>query len=137
MSDLGLLATQLEHATRYAEELDDAVLQLKRENTGLSDARNTEYARQTVKRVLSDLLANFDGDVSGQGIQFREETVQHLRTTRRTDWQSFIDNIRTVHSQLDEGAGLSESQLRCIEDIAQALDTECSHLFQRMQGRFR
>ncbi len=137
MSDLGLFATQLAHVTRYAEELDDAVLQLKGIAMGRSDASKVKHAERTLKRVLSDLLANVDGDVSRQGIQFREETVQHLRTMHRTDWPSFIDTIKTVHAQLDEGSCLSKSQLRCIEDIAQALDTECSHLFQRMQGRFR
>ena len=137
MSDLGLLATQLEHATRYSEELDEAVLHLKKAATGLTDASKAEHAKQTLQKILSDLLANFDGDVSGQGIQFREETVQHLRAIRRTDWQTFIHTIRAIHAQLGEGANLTELQLRCIEDIAQALDTECSHLFQRMQGRFR
>ena len=136
MSDVGLLATQLANTTRCGEDLDKALLCLKKEGKGVEGLEYSQ-AKEIAKQVLSDLLAITNGDLPNK-YQLREETIEILREIHRADWQNFIEKLSAIRNQLDKlNEILGLEQLHCLEDIARALDTECSMLFQRMQGRHR
>ncbi len=136
MSDVSLLATQLATTSKCGEELDNALLCLKKGKNGLGDS-NYVKAKETAKLMLSDLLAIINGKLPTQ-YQLREETIEILKELHRTDWQEYSDKLRKVSSQLAQpDEVLIDEQLHCVEDVARAIDTECSMLFQRMQGRHR
>lgn len=136
MSDVGLLATQLANTTKCGQDLDNALLRLKGER---KNANASEYSQAVdiAKWVLSDFLAIINGKLPQQ-YQLREETTEILRQLHRTDWQDFSAKLNAMRLQLDKtDETLKSEQLHCLEDLARAIDTECSMLFQRMQGRHR
>ena len=138
MSDVGLLATQLAHSTQCAEDLDKALLRLKKEGRNAEGTSSSSQAREMVKEILSDLLASISGDLTPRKYQLREETIEILRGIHLSDWQSFVEKLQAIQKQLNEPReSLNPEELRCLEDIAHALDADCSTLFQRMQGRHR
>lgn len=140
MSDVGLLATQLAHTTQCAEDLDKALLHLKKEgrsSEGTSGSLQAQ-AREMAKEILSDLLASISGDLTPGKYQLREETVEILRGIHRSDWQHFVEELQAINGRLDKpGETLRSEEIYCLEDIAHALDADCSTLFQRMQGHHR
>jgi len=136
MSDVGLLATQLANTAKCGEDLDQALLSLKKGRTSVTASVYTQ-ATEVTKIVLSDLLAIIDGKLPHQ-YQLREETTEILREMHRIDWQEFSDKLSAMRLQLDKpDQTLRLEQMQYLEDIARAIDTECSMLFQRMQGRHR
>ena len=138
MSDVGLIATQLAHTTQCAEDLDKALLRLKKEGRSTEGTSSSSQAREMAREILSDLLASISGDLTPRKYQLREETVEILRGIHRSDWQSFVEELQAVRKRLDKPREtLKPEEIRCLEDIAHALDTDCSMLFQRMQGRHR
>lgn len=140
MSDVGLLATQLAHTTQCAEDLDKALLRLKKEgrNAEGKGTSSSSQAREMAREILTDLLASISGDLTPRKYQLREETVEILRGIHRSDWQNFVEKLHSIHKQLNKpGEMLEPEELHCLEDIAHALDADCSMLFQRMQGRHR
>lgn len=137
MSDLGLLATQLAHTTRYAEDLDAVLLHLKRAYAEAAPHSAIEV-RDRLLNLLVDVLGGFEGNDGRQGFHLREETVESIRSKHSTDWEAFIRTLKGIQEDAEHGAlVLSAMQLQCLEDVAQALDVECSLLFERMQGRHR
>lgn len=138
MSDVGLLATQLAHTTQCAEDLDKALLRLKKEERNAEGTARSSQAREMAREILSDLLASISGDLTPRKYQLREETVEILRGIHRSDWQHFVEKLQAINGRLDKpGETLKLEEIRCLEDIAHALDVDCSMLFQRMQGRHR
>ena len=67
-----------------------------------------------------------------------EEMSEFLRRRHREGWQGARDNILSVASRLERGGGkiaLSGGDLSILDDVSDALDSECASLFRETRRR--
>ena len=100
--------------------------------------------REDEARSLLAVLAPFSRHLGGRSYYalgvHGEEMSEFLRLRHREDWPGVRDGILSVASRLKGGAGggrvaLSGGDMSVLGDVSDALDSECSSLFDETRGR--
>lgn len=133
MSDFGLLSVNLDKTSTHLREFSNAIDYLRKN----SDVFNDDF-RNAVKN-LSEVLIPLNKLVQGElprSITLDEESIMEILQQKHSDnWQLFKNLISTVTKKLEKhDTVLNPKDIECLDDVADALDTECSQLFMRLKG---
>jgi hypothetical protein len=135
VSDFSLFASRFREGTSSLKSFDEAIRYFRR--AGVS--KNTADDKKQVQKlllILNPVTTSLQGKLS-ESMYFDElSVVQILRQRRMRDWQRYRENVIKLTERLSSGeVSLRKDDFEVLNDVADAVDTECSSLFRRMSGR--
>jgi len=135
MGDFGVVASRYHANARLLREFDDALTFLKKADD--LDSEKVAIATQKLLTVLDPIKETIYKPLSNTLILDDSEVVNILRQRHYSDWQSYQKRIQQLAQKLAKAEiGLSKEEWDVLNDVADALDTRCTHLFRRMgEGR--
>jgi len=122
MSDIGLYAGIYEQLLFYANKMDYALVNLKSDNDDL-----VKGAREELAAFLKELVKK---DVKKPGIRLIETVLSQQLPP------SFVDKKKVFQElgEILEKRMPKKAEMGKLEEIAFAIDRECSHTSQRLRG---
>jgi hypothetical protein len=133
MGDFGVVASRYHANARMLTEFDEALAFLKQPN----DSSKEKIASQTQKllAVLKPIKDAIYKPLSDSLTLDDSEIVNILHQRHSANWQSYQRYIQQITQKLEgTTVSLSEEEWEVLNDVADALDTRCTHLFKRMGG---
>src|SRR5260370_25877506 len=118
MSDMTSLSHEYAAAADFAQEVNTAVVTIKKEQLGLSNppALNTdsiEQKRQALGAVIEDFLHRLMASGKGKNskIVVPEDVLSRLEAKHQSQMAYFVDDLRAVSEALAKGLPLEERQV--------------------------
>ncbi len=134
MSDLGSFAFRFHETANSLRDFDRALRYL-RQSTGKKPERAREEVNHLLK-VLDPITEALNGSISGRALFDEQYAVNELQHRSTKDWQNRRLEIIGLTKRLASGVHeLTKSDLAILNDIADAVGTECAGLFHRISGR--
>jgi len=135
MSDFGLFASRFRESTSSLKSFDEAIRYFRKTDVSRSSAKDRMQA-QKLLFVLNPVATSLEGRLS-ESMNFDElNVVQILRQRRVRDWQRYSKDVVAIAERLRYGeVTLVRDDFEVLNDVADAVNTECSILFRRMSGR--
>lgn len=136
MSDISALSHEYETSAKLAEELNEAILAIKRsrlhQRVGLGLDQRKSLAG-TVGSLRQQLEA---GQGSTQSEFLPQEMVERLCERHRPRMAYFLDDLsRTVSVLENDLVPLDDAIIRVLDEICDAADETASSVFRRMRRR--
>ncbi len=142
MSDMTSLSHEYAAAADFAQEVNTAVVTIKKEQLGLSNppALNTdsiEQKRQALAAVIEDFLHRLMASGKGKNskIVVPEDVLSRLEAKHQSQMAYFVDDLRAVSEALAKGLPLEERQVALLDEICDAADASASATFRRLRRR--
>ena len=135
MSDLGLFASRFHRSTDSLRRFNSAIRYFRRQDVDKGSEETTQQVQKLlfVLRPISELL---DGRLSESNELDEHSLIEILRRRHRTDWQTYRWRIIQLTRRLDSHAvDVLPNDFDVLNDVADAVDTECANLFKRIRGR--
>ena len=133
MSDFGLLSVNLDKTSTHLREFNHAIDYLRKNSDVLGD--DFLNAVKNLLEVLVPLNKLVQGELPLSVTLDEESIVEILQQKHSDNWQLFKNLISTVTKKLEkQDVVLNSKDIECLDDVADALDTECSQLFMRLKG---
>jgi hypothetical protein len=135
MSDFGLFASRFRESTSSLKSFDEAIRYFRKADTK-KDTSDNRVQLQKLLLVLDPVATSLEGRLS-ESMNFDElSVVQILRQRRMRNWQRYSENVIRLADELRSGeVNLRKDDFEVLNDVADAVNTECSSLFRRMSGR--
>jgi DNA-directed RNA polymerase subunit F len=134
MGDFGVLASRYHANARLLREFDEALAFLKKQ--GNADREKLTKQTRKLLMVLEPIKETIYKRLSNSLILDDSEVVSILHQRHSFEWQNYQASIRRIIQKLVETrTSFSKEEWEVLNDVADALDTRCTHLFRRMGGR--
>jgi flagellar biosynthesis chaperone FliJ len=134
MGDFGVLASRYHANARLLREFDEALTFLKKQ--GNADKEKLTKQTQKLLMVLEPIKETIYKRLSNSLILDDSEVVGILHQRHLSEWQNYQALIRRIVQKLaDTRTSFSKEEWEVLNDVADALDTRCTHLFKRMGER--
>lgn len=134
MSDLGLLSLKLNQTSTHLKQVNSAI-DLIRTNS-VHDDEKIKNSSMKLLEVLQPIRKLLHGEISKSLTINEQNIVQILQQMHTKNWVDFKNQINTVTHKLEKyDLNLSNQEIDCLDDVADAIDTECAQLFRRINGR--
>jgi len=135
VSDLSLFASRFREGTSSLKSFDEAIRYFRRADVNKNTADDQKQV-QKLLLILTPVSTSLQGKLS-ESMNFDElNVVQILRQRRMRDWQRYRETVLKLTQRLSSGeVKLRKDDFEVLNDVADAVDTECSSLFRRMSGR--
>jgi len=130
MSNLGIFASRFNNNSRSLREFDKAIALIKR-NKDRKDVSREELKKllNVIKPIIEEIKNNM---TTSTAISERNVT-EILRSRNERIWPTYRQKLIELNTKLSSSDFLLEdTDLQILEDIADALDTECENLFRRL-----
>jgi len=135
MGDLSIFTSRFSINSKSLREFDEALRYFK---DGKDVQRNLES-----KRAINKLLTVIDPIVESlrdsitKSVAINERGVVKIIMNRHSkEWPIYKDRIEKLHDKLNSDKfSLTKQDFRLLNDIADALDSECAHLFRRISEK--
>lgn len=133
MSDLSLISHKFDVTTENLINFNKSLDILKRQNNILDDPK---YTKQILK-ILEPLSNILNGSSSNRLTIDVKSIIEILHQQHNDDWDSFIRQIKQLVQKLQNPSEikLNEYELCHLDNVANALDAECAHLFRKISSR--
>ena len=131
MSDFGIFASRFQVNNETLEEFENAIRNFRIKSNSIS--KDEKYAR-SVCDVLMPVTKSINGKLS-DSLQFENlNIVEILRKRKSKTWPTYKEKIIHLNDKFNsENFSLSNEEIQILNDIADAMDIECSKLFKRMR----
>ncbi len=134
MSDLGLLSLKLNQTSTHLRQVNNAI-DFLRKNSEKNDEKREELAKELLQ-VLTPIKLLLHGKFSRAPTINQQSIVQILQQKHNKNWSEFRGQVTSVTDKLERlELDLSDQNIDCLDDVADAIDAECSRLFRRINGR--
>jgi len=144
MSDLGVLSHHYQASAELADELNEAVIALKRDfynlpgKDSLKDEGLAEYRRQAAT-IADAILTELEIALGQRGAETRPQRrvpasiVDRVRQRHRGDMVHFLDDLgRTVESFKQTSTPPNERDVQILEELSQTASLDTAEVFRRM-----
>jgi len=142
MSDMTSLSHEYAAAADFAQEVNSAVVTIKKEQLGLGippapDSDSIRQKRQALAAVIEDLLHRLTASRKGKnsGIVVPEDVLGRLEAKHQSQMAYFVDDLKAVSDALSKGLPLEERQVASLDEICDAADASASATFRRLRRR--
>lgn len=135
MGDLSIFASRFSINSKSLREFDEALRYFKDRK---SVQRNLE-SKMAIDRLLTviDPIVKSLGASIAESAAINERGVVKIIMNRHSkEWPIYKDRIEKLHGKLNSDKfSLTKKDFRLLNDIADALDSECAHLFRRISEK--
>jgi hypothetical protein len=135
MSDLSTFISRFHDNTNLLKQFDEALRYFKHLSIQ-EDLEKTQKQLQKLLLILRPISEILKGRLSDT-LRFDEQSVIEILQQRHIkDWQHYKEYIITLADKLSSGnTNLTENDYNILNDVADAIDTECANLFRRLSER--
>jgi hypothetical protein len=135
MSDIGSFVSRFDDSTNILRRFDEALRYFKEptaQNTPNTERDQIEKL-SLVMKPLNDLLT---GNLS-QTISIDEQGILEILQRRHlNDWQEYQAKITDLTRRISaRDTRITKTDFDVLDDVADAIDTQCARLFRRISGR--
>ena len=136
MSDISALSHEYETSAKLAEELNEAILAIKRSRLHQRVGLGLDQRRSLAGTVGSLRQQLEVGQGSAQAEFLPQEMVERLCERHRPRMAYFLDDLsRTVSVLENDLVPLDDAIIRVLDEICDAADETASSVFRRMRRR--
>jgi hypothetical protein len=136
MSDISALSHEYETSAKLAEELNEAILAIKRSRLHQRVGLGLDQRRSLAGTVGSLRQQLEVGQGSAQSEFLPQEMVERLCERHRPRMAYFLDDLsRTVSVLENDLVPLDDAIIRVLDEICDAADETASSVFRRMRRR--
>ena len=132
MSDLGIFASKFSINSKSLKEFDDALRFIR----GKNEITKTGKAAEMVDKLLNvicPISEAIKGNLSESTAINERSVVDILRNRHEREWPIYKERMLELSSKLKSAKfQLSKGDFHLLDDVADALDSECANLFRRM-----
>lgn len=133
MSDFGIFASRLQINNDTLKEFEDSLRYLRARKIP-SNQEQDEYCLEKLNKVIHPIVDNLNGNLSNTMLLDDRDIVEILRRRKVKNWPSFKDNFIILAKKISsKNLELNESEISLLNDVADAIELECSKLFRRMR----
>lgn len=133
MSDFGIFASRLQISNESLEEFEDALTYLRHRSQISSSDQDQEYVEK-IQSVLNPITENLNGILSDSMLIEEKNMVEVLRRRQSKNWQEYKQHILQLSQKISSNQLLiTKDDFVVLNDIADAMEIECSKLFRRMR----
>lgn len=135
MSDLSSFISRFHDNTNLLKQFDDALRYFKH-LTRQEDPEKTKKQLQKLLLILKPIGELLNGRLSDT-LRFDEQSIIEILQQRHPkDWQQYRGHVIALADKLNSGnTNFTENDYNVLNDIADAVDTECANLFRRLSER--
>lgn len=134
MSDLGLLSLKLNQTSMHLRQVNNAIDLFRKTTENYPEKR--EVPARELLQVLVPIKQLLQGKFSRAPTINEQSIVQILQQKHNKNWNDFRMQVTSVTDKLEKlELELSDQNIDCLDDVADAIDAECSRLFRRINGR--
>lgn len=135
MSDFGVFASRLQINNKSLREFENALRYLRTKTTRTIHEVDVEYIKK-ITSVLEPIVENLNGNLSKSMLINDYDIIEILHRRKLKNWQAYKGELIELSKKLStEDLKLDSAEVSVLNDIADAMEIECSKLFKRM-GRF-
>ena len=136
MSDFGVFASRLQINNKSLKEFESGLRYIRTRKPNATTAeQDAEYIKK-ITSVMDPIVENLNGNLSKSMLIDDQNVVDILRHRKLKNWQIYKEElIKLLEKLLAKNLEVSSSEMSTLNDIADAMEIECSKLFKRM-GRF-
>ncbi|MHA1495198.1 MAG: hypothetical protein ACTSRQ_14410 [Candidatus Thorarchaeota archaeon] len=133
MPDLSVLAHRLNDNTEVLEAYDHAIRYFKKQK--MISKPDTEMVRNLLS-VLNPILVRIGENLSYNSTFSVDSVVRIIKQKKNVNWQSYQIQLKELVQKIElmDSDFLTED-FRLLDDIGDALDSECANIFRRMGKR--
>ena len=142
MSDMTSLSHEYAAAADFAQEVNSAVVTIKKEQLGLGNppALNNDsiqQKRQALAAVIVDLLHRLTASGKGKSLEIvvPEDVLSRLEAKHQSQMDYFVEDLRAVSEALAKRLPLEARQVASLDEICDAADASASATFRRLRRR--
>lgn len=131
MGNFGAVASRYHANARLLIEFDEALASLKKADN--LDREKIVIEIEKILNVLTPINETIHKRLSDTLILDDSEVISILHQRHSSDWQSYQRCIQQLAQKLVKAEiTLSNDEWEILNDVADALDARCTHLFKRM-----
>lgn len=135
MSDLGVYAAKFKVNNHSLEEFDSS-LSFFRGKEEVVKTQKTTPAIKKLLTVIEPITENIQGRLSDSMAISEHSVIDIIKERHLREWQRYKEDLVALKTKLStEKFALSKRDFDILNDIADALDSECASLFRRMSER--
>lgn len=133
MSDFGIFASRLQVNNDTLKEFEDSLRYLRTRKIP-SNQEQDEYCLEKLNNVIWPIVNNLNGNLSNTMLLDDRNIVEILRRRKIKNWPTFKDNFIILAKKISsKNLELNEPEISLLNDVADAIELECSKLFRRMR----
>jgi hypothetical protein len=134
MTDLGAFASEFNVNSKALKLFNEALRTIKEPQR--SQGRSIDSAVDNLLLILRPIRTMISGRLSSSLMFDEVRVVELLHVRHEKDWQAFIERLSEITEKLPKSRfPLSNSDYDILNDVADAMDMQCAHLFKRISGR--
>lgn len=135
MSDVSALSHEYHASAKLAEELNEAILAIKKGRTRRHAGLSSDQRHQLVV-TLAAVKSRLANEVKAPDTVVPQELVERLVGRHATKMEYFLEDLSDAAQVLaSPGAALSESVVKLLDEICDVADQTASSMFRRMRRR--
>ncbi|MFW6122100.1 MAG: hypothetical protein ACOC80_14560 [Petrotogales bacterium] len=132
MSNLGVLASKLNINNQTLKEFDES-LRFLRTKGEITVKGGDKKIIDNLLNVISPISDTIKGGLTESTNLTEESIVEIIKKRHSHDWPDYKEKILELNDKLNcEKIHLSQIDFNLLNDIADALDSECTNLFRRI-----
>ena len=133
MSDFGVFDSRLQINNDTLKGFEDSLRYLRTRKIP-SNHEQDEYCLEKLNNVILPIVDNLNGNLSNTMLLDDRNIVEILRRRKVKNWPTFKDNFIILAKKISsKNLELNESEISLLNDVADAIELECSKLFRRMR----
>lgn len=135
LSNLGVLASKFNINNKSLKEFDESLHNIRGKEALLRSKTDKESINKLLNVIspISDLIS---GKLSESTNVSESRLIDIIKERHGHDWPMYRDRILKLNLKLkSDKIELTKNDLNLMNDIADALDSECTNLFHRMSER--
>lgn len=133
MSDFGIFASRLQFNNQSLEEFENALTYLRLRQLTVSTEQDVECINK-IQSVLKPIVENLHGVLSDSMLIDDKNMVEILRRRQSHNWQTYKQQLFELSQKISSNQlTMTKVDFSVLNDIADAMEIECSKLFRRMR----
>jgi hypothetical protein len=131
MSDMGVYEAKFKVNNRSLEEFDNSLNFIKKKEIVISSESSKRIEKLLI--VIEPLVESIQGKLSTTTAISEHSILDIIRERHPTDWQIYKEELISLRTRLKgDKIHISDKDVELLNDVADALDSECADLFKRM-----
>lgn len=135
MSNISALSHDYESTARFAEQVNAAVLSLKkslRRGTGL---RPSALETTDLAKIVGAVKTQVEKPTSEAAPVVPSEVVERLTTEHKSQLGYLVDDLSSAERALSGDSAVDAEVIRVLDEICDAADASASAMFRRLRRR--
>jgi hypothetical protein len=138
MSDTTTLSYEYETSASFAEDVNQAVLKLKKARLGRCDVSESDFngAREKMATLLNAVASSLGASTRvTRPVHVPSEVLERLVAKHSNQLSCFQDDLVQTAAALQKGKAIDDEAIKVLEEISDAADATASASFRRLRRR--